>query len=90
MQYTGSSFGAPILSAFGSVAEPPVRRTPASFRTDPEDRIERRVRPAWDRLKAAATALRPLQQGRVTTYLQYIVWTLLLLLLALFASGRHR
>ena len=89
MQYTASSFGAPILSAFGSVAEPPVRRTPTSFRTDPEDRIERRVRPAWERLKAAATALRPLQQGRVTTYLQYIVWTLLLLLLALFASGRH-
>ena len=26
MQYTASSFGAPILSAFGSVAEPPVRR----------------------------------------------------------------
>jgi len=73
------------------VAEPPVRRTPTSFRTDPEDRMESRVvRPAWDRLKAVATALRPLQQGRVTTYLQYIVWTVLLLLLALFASvARH-
>jgi hydrogenase-4 component B len=91
MQYTASSFGAPILSAFGSLAEPPVRRTPTSFRTDPEDRMESRVvRPAWERLKAAATALRPLQQGRVTTYLQYIVWTVLLLLLALFASvARH-
>jgi hydrogenase-4 component B len=88
MQYTGSSFGAPILSAFGSSVEPPVRRTPTSFRTDPEDRIARGVvRPAWDRLKAAATALRPLQQGRVTTYLQYIVLTVLLLLIALFASA---
>jgi hydrogenase-4 component B len=87
MQYTGSSFGAPILSAFGSLVRPPVERTPTAFATDAEDRVVRRVvGPAWGRLKRAAAALRPLQQGRVTTYLQYIVVTVLLLLLVLFAS----
>jgi hydrogenase-4 component B len=91
MQYTGSSYGAPILAAFGSVAQPAVHRTPTSFSTDPEDRIEGRVvRPVWGRLKALAATLRPLQQGRVTTYLQYMVLTVLLLLLVLFASVARR
>jgi hypothetical protein len=91
MQYTASSFGAPILSAFGSLAKPPVRRTPTSFATDVEDRVlSRIVEPAWARVRTAAAALRPLQQGRVTTYLQYIVFTLVILLCVLFASvGRH-
>jgi formate hydrogenlyase subunit 3/multisubunit Na+/H+ antiporter MnhD subunit len=91
MQYTGSSYGAPILAAFGSVAQPAVHRTPTSFSTDPEDRIEGRVvRPVWGRLKALAATLRPLQQGRVTAYLQYMVLTVLLLLLVLFASVARR
>jgi hydrogenase-4 component B len=91
MQYTGSSFGAPILSAFGSLVRPPVERTPTAFATDAEDRVVRRVvGPAWGRLKRAAAALRPLQQGRVTTYLQYIVVTVLVLLLVLFASVARR
>ena len=91
MQYTASSFGAPVLSALGSLATPPVRRTPTSFATDPEDRVLARVvGPAWARLQAAAAALRPLQQGRVTTYLQYIVFTLVVLLFVLFASVERR
>jgi len=91
MQYTASSFGAPILSAFGSLAEPPVRRTPTSFATDAEDRmLARVVGPAWARVRTAAAALRALQQGRVTTYLQYIVFTLVVLLFVLFASVGRR
>ena len=87
MQYTGSSFAAPLLAAFGSLTQPPIRRTPTSYATDPEDRVVNRVvGPAWDRVKAAAGTLRPLQQGRVTTYLQYIVVTVVILLLVLFAS----
>jgi hydrogenase-4 component B len=90
MQYTASSFGAPVLSAFGSAAKPPATRTPSSFATDPEDRVlSRVVGPAWARVRTAAAALRPLQQGRVTTYLQYIVVTLLVLLCVLFASVRR-
>ena len=34
-----------------------------------------------------AGALRPLQQGKVTTYLQYMIWTLLLLLGFLLAAS---
>jgi NADH:ubiquinone oxidoreductase subunit 5 (subunit L)/multisubunit Na+/H+ antiporter MnhA subunit len=90
MQYTASSFGAPLLSAFGSLAKPQVQRTPSSFATNPEDRIlSRVVGPAWARVRVAAAALRPLQQGKVTTYLQYIVFTLLVLLWVLFASVQH-
>jgi len=91
MQYTGSSFGAPLLSAFGSLTQPPIRSTPTSYATDPEDRVVNRVvGPAWARVKAAAATLRPLQQGRVTTYLQYIVVTVVILLLVLFASVARR
>ena len=86
MQYTASSFGAPLLAAF-SVAKPPVRRSESSFATDPEDRVLLRlVGPVWDRVRTAAATLRPLQQGRVTTYLHYIVFTLIVLLVVLFAS----
>jgi hypothetical protein len=37
-----------------------------------------------------ALTVRPLQRGRVTTYLQYIIWTVLLLLgyLLIAATGR--
>ena len=91
MQYTASSFGAPLLSAFGSLAKPPVRRTPTSFATDAEDRVLARVvGPVWARVRTAAATLRPLQQGRVTTYLQYIVFTLVVLLFVLFASVGRR
>jgi hydrogenase-4 component B len=91
MQYTASSFGAPILSAFGALAEPPARRTPTSFTTDAADRVLSRViLPAWARVRDVAARLRPLQQGRVTTYLQYMVLTLLLLLCVLLASVSRR
>jgi NADH:ubiquinone oxidoreductase subunit 5 (subunit L)/multisubunit Na+/H+ antiporter MnhA subunit len=90
MQYTASSFGAPLLVAFGSLAKPAVTRTPDAFATNPEDRVLSRVAgPGWARVRRAAAALRPLQHGRVTTYLQYIVFTLLILLGVLFASVRR-
>ncbi len=91
MQYTASSFGAPILAAFGSLAKPAVRRTPTTYVTDAEDRVlSRVVEPTWARVRTAAATLRPLQQGRVTTYLQYIVVTLIVLLGVLFASVARR
>jgi NADH:ubiquinone oxidoreductase subunit 5 (subunit L)/multisubunit Na+/H+ antiporter MnhA subunit len=91
MQYTASSYGAPILSAFGSLAEPPAHRTPTSFATDTADRVLSRViLPGWARVRGVAARLRPLQQGRVTTYLQYIVFTLIVLLCVLVASVGRR
>ena len=65
-------------------------QTPDSFATNVEDRVlSRVVGPAWARVRIAAAALRPLQHGRVTTYLQYIVFTLLVLLGVLFATVRR-
>jgi hypothetical protein len=52
--------------------------------------LARVVGPAWARVRTAAAALRGLQQGRVTTYLQYIVFTLVVLLFVLFASVGRR
>jgi hypothetical protein len=89
MQYTASSFGAPILSAFGSLAKPPVQRTSDSFATTAKDPVLARfVAPVWARIQAAAAALRSLQQGRLTTYLQYVVVTVIVLLGLLFVSGK--
>jgi hypothetical protein len=80
-----------VLGCFGSLVKPPVRRTTGWFATSAEDRVlSSLVVPFWSRMQAAAAALRPLQQGRVRTYLQYIVFTLILLLCVLFASVGRR
>jgi NADH:ubiquinone oxidoreductase subunit 5 (subunit L)/multisubunit Na+/H+ antiporter MnhA subunit len=90
MQYTASSFGAPLLAAFGSLVKPREVVAPDAFATIPDDPVLSRVAgPVWARVRTAAAALRPLQQGRVTTYLQYIVVTLLVLLGVLFVSVRR-
>ncbi len=89
MQYTAGSFVTPLLAAFGQIAAPAIERTATSFRTHSDDRVlYRLVRPLWVRTRAIATAFRPLQQGPVTRYLQYVVVTVLLLLAALFLSIR--
>jgi hypothetical protein len=87
MQYTAGSFAAPLLHAVGGVARPEMVREPGSLETRPGDRVlDRMVRPLWHRARGVAAAFRPLQQGPVTRYLQYIVLTVLLLLGALFLS----
>ena len=91
MQYTASSFSAPVLRAFGALATPRVERDATSLTTDTGDLVLTRVAgPLWERVRAAAEVLRPLQQGRITRYLQYMVLTVVLLLGALFvAIVRH-
>jgi hypothetical protein len=87
MQYTAGSFTTPLLLAFGSAGAPEVAREPGSLETRPRDRVlDGLVRPLWQRARNIAAAFRPLQQGPVTRYLQYIVLTVLLLLAALFVS----
>ena len=87
MQYTASSFSAPVLRAFGAIAAPSVDRGAASLSTGSGDRVlGTLVLPLWKRVRHAAESLRPLQEGRITRYLQYMVLTVLLLLGALFAS----
>jgi hydrogenase-4 component B len=92
MQYTASSFGSPVLRAFG-VAPRRLEfdRTPLAPPADPRDRVlDEWVLPLWHRVRAAAERLRPLQEGRITRYLQYMVLTVLLLLVALFAAVTGR
>ena len=87
MQYTAGSFSTPLLLAFGRAGAPEVARGTASLETRPRDMVlDGLVRPLWLRARRVAAGFRPLQQGPVTRYLQYIVLTVLLLLGALFAS----
>lgn len=89
MQYTAASFAAPVLGAFGRIAGVRTERTAASFHTHPVDAVlERVVLPAWVLVRRAAEALRPLQQGRLHTYLLYIVGVLLVLLFYLWLGAR--
>jgi hydrogenase-4 component B len=87
MQYTAGSFTTPLLLAFGSVAAPEIKREHDSLETRSRDKVfAALVRPTWQWARNVAARFRPLQQGPVTRYLQYIVLTVLLLLAALFAS----
>jgi len=90
MQYTAGSFTTPLVNALGRIAAPAVERTATSLRTRTGDRIlDGLARPLWERTRTVAAAFRPLQQGPITRYLQYIVVTVLLLLAALFTSIRQ-
>jgi NADH:ubiquinone oxidoreductase subunit 5 (subunit L)/multisubunit Na+/H+ antiporter MnhA subunit len=88
MQYTAESFSAPLRRAFSpartQAGDPPLGGAPGR-----EDLVLRALAaPAWERLRRLGAELRLLQQGRVTTYLQYIIGTVLLLLGYLFFAGQ--
>ncbi len=89
MQYTASSFAAPLVSAYHAISGVRVRRSPASFHSHPIDLVlAGGVLPLWHGLQWAAERLRPIQQGRLGLYLLYVVATVVLLLLVLaYASG---
>jgi formate hydrogenlyase subunit 3/multisubunit Na+/H+ antiporter MnhD subunit len=89
MQYTAASLAAPLLQAFGGAAGVRTERTLAAFHTHPVDLVlESVVLPAWREMRRAAAAVRPLLQGRLHTYLLYIVGVLLVLLLYLWLGAR--
>jgi hypothetical protein len=90
MQYTASSFAAPILTAIALSGSRGRLHLADREGASPGDRVTRGVARLWGRLQALALTVRPLQRGRVTTYLQYIIWTVLLLLgyLLIAATGR--
>jgi len=89
MQYTAASFAAPLLQAFGRAAGVRTERTPAAFHTHPVDLVlEGVVLPAWRQVWRVAEAIRPVQQGRLHTYLLYIIGVLLALLLYLWLGAR--
>jgi hydrogenase-4 component B len=81
MQYTGSSFAAPLLAIFGRFSGTRVQRSSAALHTHPFDLVlDGFALPLWRALHRAALRLRPIQQGRLHVYLLYVMAALLLLL----------
>jgi hypothetical protein len=90
MQYTASSFAAPLVTAFAGLSGVRTRRDDRHFHTQPADLVlDRLVFPAWARVRGTAMRLRTIQLGRLHVYLLYIIITLVLLLAYLGASVRR-
>jgi formate hydrogenlyase subunit 3/multisubunit Na+/H+ antiporter MnhD subunit len=91
MQYTASSFAAPLLDVFGGVSGVRTHRGATVFHSEPFDLVlDRLVSPAWASVQRLAVRLRGLQQGRLRTYLMYAVATLTVLLAYLVVRGGDR
>ena len=81
MQYSASSFAAPLLSTFGPASGVVEHRSVGAFHTEPVDLVlDRSAIPAWHRVRRTAMRLRPIQQGRLYVYLIYVMVALVVLL----------
>ena len=84
MQYTASSFAAPLATVFGRLAGVRESRGATLFHSAPVDLVlDGAVLPAWKRLERLALRLRPMQQGRLHVYLIYVVAAVVALLVYL-------
>ena len=91
MQYTASSFAAPLLDVFGAASGIRTHRGATVFHSELFDLVlDRAVAPAWAMVQRVAVRLRGLQQGRLRTYLVYVVVTLTMLLAYLVVRGGTR
>jgi NADH:ubiquinone oxidoreductase subunit 5 (subunit L)/multisubunit Na+/H+ antiporter MnhA subunit len=90
MQYTASSFAAPILLSFAPVAAVHVTRTADTFATHPVDPVMDGALRILKRIRAAASRLRPIHRGRLSLSLLYVVATLIALLFYLLFAGHAR
>jgi hydrogenase-4 component B len=81
MQYTASSFAAPLIDVFGALSGVRSHRGSTVFHSEPVDLVlDRGVAPAWAFVRRTALRLRPIQQGRLNRYLGFVIATLVLLL----------
>lgn len=88
MQYTASSFAAPLLATYGPLAGVHEKRTPHAYHSHARELVlEGVVLPAWEAVRGALWRLRPIQHGRLWVYLLYIIAVLLLLLLYVGVAG---
>jgi hydrogenase-4 component B len=84
MQYTASSFAAPLATLFGGLAGVRESRGGTVFHSAPIDLVlDATVLPAWQRVQRIALRLRPMQQGRLHLYLIYVVVAVVALLVYL-------
>jgi NADH:ubiquinone oxidoreductase subunit 5 (subunit L)/multisubunit Na+/H+ antiporter MnhA subunit len=88
MAYTASSFAAPLLSAFRSVAGVRTERSARRFATHAVDPVLDRVLvPAWHGVRIAAGGLRALHRGGLSLYLVYVGAATVVALVYLLAAG---
>jgi hypothetical protein len=81
MQYTASSFAAPLLARFGAAAGVRQVREAGAFHSHPVDPVQDgAVLPAWRALERLSRRLREWQGARIRWYLLSVVATLLFLL----------
>ncbi len=81
MQYTASSFAAPLLTVFGPLTGVQEHRGATVFHSTPHDLIlDRVIAPIWARVQRSALGLRPIQHGRLHLYLLYVVAAVLAVL----------
>jgi hypothetical protein len=84
MQYTASSYAAPVLALFGPVSGSRPELTAGAFHTRTiEPVLDGLARPLWGRVVEAATRLRTIQAGGMRWYLLYVILCLCVLLLYL-------
>lgn len=89
MQYTASSFAAPLLALYRPVTGVRTHRSAGAFGTHAIDPVlERVLRPAWRGVRAAARWARPIQGGRLSLRLIYVQAAVIALLLYLLLEGR--
>jgi len=88
MQYTGSSYAAPLLAAYGPLSGTHASRTPDSFHSTAADPVQDgAILPAWHLLGRTSVRLRGMQGGRLRWYLLLVILTLLVLLVYLSNAG---
>jgi hydrogenase-4 component B len=81
MQYTASSFAAPLLTIFRRLTGVRTVRTPVLFHTHPMDLVLDGVAlPLWHAMHRVAQRFRLAQQGRLHAYLLYVMAALLVML----------
>ena len=91
MQYTASSFAAPLLEIFGKLSGVRAHRGASVFHSESVDLIlDGAVVPWWAVIERAALRLRPLQQGRLSRYLMYVISTVVALLAYLLVRAGDR
>jgi NADH:ubiquinone oxidoreductase subunit 5 (subunit L)/multisubunit Na+/H+ antiporter MnhA subunit len=84
MQYSASSYAAPLLAAFGPMAGMHRAQDATSFATHPVDAVmDLAVVPGWHRLERLSWRLRSVQGGRLRWYLASVILTVLALLVYL-------
>ncbi|MEK7402842.1 MAG: proton-conducting transporter membrane subunit [Gemmatimonadota bacterium] len=81
MQYTASSFAAPLIATFGALSGVRTERAPAALHTRAADLVlDGAALPVWHFLHRFAVRLHAAQHGRLHVYLLYVMAALLAML----------